>query len=250
MKAKQMRQLQGTRQPHLSSEFVPGIKVFRPVLAEDGTAYNMQGDIIRRILDNLPKSSRRNFRVFDSARLVMRVVDQQATVTTFKKAKYPPDRKDAKTLARSMKGGLTELLSRAPDPLPFQPGKVTVSPENKEQVSVFPHGWRGHKANYAELDEAGKLTPLGLVVAEQQLCIGAVSSIMKDRGRVNREEFMVQPQIAIVGSNIGELRGRDKFDILGAAEACMPEVLYLGNPEIVVRLGRRETDIRRYTVGQ
>lgn len=228
------------RQSGGRNHFVPSITVYREVLNANNGAYLMQRDIIRKILA-LPECYQKFYHVTETGRLAMRVIEQKSTIDTFRKAEAHLSRHEMKSLAHSIHGGLTELLERARRPLPLPLGQLDVFGRGKDNLVVQPRGWHGFAGNYSQRDEAGLLTPLGVIVAEKQLCVGAITLAMKNRRGFEAEGLQGEPHITLVTTR-GPMGGGHKREITGIVDQCLEPELFLGNPVVHYRLGRRGDD--------
>jgi hypothetical protein len=240
------RRRDGEKSPH----FVPAFSIMREVLVDDGVAEELQREISEKLRQEASKKNSKlkpslvgHLTAHHHTRLSMTVVERSMFIRLMRDADMHPTADGMEQLAYSVRDGLEKLLKDTDRPLRLPLGQLAKFGEgdDKRKIGVVPNGWRGFGARYADRDEAGKLTPLGLIVAENELCVGAITNAMADHPRFMSGGLTRTPHVTLL-TKADKIREHEMRLLAPIISDSLPDEFNFSDPRIFLKTGRRAED--------
>jgi hypothetical protein len=243
--------------------FMPSFSVRRHVELQDGSAE----EVHRRLKREL-KFGRTKLEGYIVApeQLCLVILEQRTMVKQMRAAKIHSKKaeefgasesltKRIESVAVSLQLGLSKLLQNTPihmelgldNPRTLQQGKT---------IGCQPDAWRGYTANYyrrgsqerplteAKAQKPEYMSANELLVAEKNLCVGAVASLFAAEEKpFDTAAFYGEPHIAFVQRNAA-LKPKQFETISSKLQAIIPEAITLADPVVYLQLERNQEPIQ------
>lgn len=210
-----------------------GIAVRRPVIIEDEEAAQLQRDIKRRIKREMPSRKSRHISVLPPEDWSLTIIEKGKLSEQLQIADVVPDRRQMWRLAGVLRQALRVALKDDAEALALPLGVADrFGPSDlKPAVGLTPAGWKGRRARYALHDDEGNRMPLGSLVEENQVCVGAITEALCIDPTAASETLSKAPHISVLRNRKG-IRDHE-FRVLGPlVEEVVPATVTLGDPVI------------------
>jgi hypothetical protein len=236
--------------------FMPSFSVRRHVELADGSA-----EEVHKRLKRVLRMGRNRFEGYVVApdKLCLVMVEQRALIDQMRRAKIQPEKsasQDDPPLAQKVENvavnlqlGLSKLLQNTDNRLELSLDNPRPLKERKT-VGCLPAAWRGYSANYyrrghherplteAKTHKPEFMSPNELLIAEKNLCVGAVASLFAEEAKpFDATPFYSEPHVAFVHRNApispSQFQNWEK-----KLEDIIPETVTLSDPVVYVQLER------------
>jgi hypothetical protein len=217
-----------------SHEFVPAVAIRRPVIMEQDEALLLEEQLSDALHSKeVPKNFAKYCKILPPNQWRVTLLEERKFVEELNSLSEneQPDAKDMWNFAKSLRSNLLSRLEDQSTLLPMSFGEPNIygSTSPKPFMGMTPSGWKGTRANYEEFDEMNEQNPLGAVVAENLLCISAIS----DRFSLNVDEavnaLVVEPHVTVLKNSHG-FRPHEFRAVRPILREIIPEVLVFGDP--------------------
>jgi hypothetical protein len=221
--------------------FMPSISVRQYVDLEDGLVGAAHSKMIREF--RFSRRARVHGYVVAPKKLCLVLLEKRLLAKQMTAAGIQANEETSERIsgaAVSIQMGLSTLLKNQPSKieLPLDEPRTF---EDKTTIGCAPYAWRGFTANYYQRG-AETMTPNALVVAQKQLCIGAITTALADLGDrpIDTRPLLGDPHIAFIMRN-SSLSERKLMDTQARLSNILPVSVNLRDPEINLQLGATQT---------
>ncbi|MGC1177131.1 MAG: hypothetical protein WA843_03610 [Candidatus Saccharimonadales bacterium] len=220
------------RQTYIGSgEFIPSLAVRRPVIMEDREATDIQKRLRRGLKREVPRSHARGYEMLKPQDWSVTLIEKGRLKNQLRQNDVLPTSRDMMRLAGAMRVLLLDLLAEMSTQVPLSLGETDRFGEGKPKWSlgVVPVGRRGLRAHYPEQDETGNANTLGLLVAENKICVEALTNtrLLSENQAVST--LSKTPHLKVMRNKNG-IRDHE-FDIVGdVVRSALPDEVMLGDP--------------------
>jgi hypothetical protein len=238
--------------------FMPSFSVRRHVELADGSA-----EEVHKRLKRVLRMGRNRFQGYVVApeQLCLVMVEQRSLINQMRRAKIqpeqsasqnsdePPFAKKVENVAVSLQLGLSKLLQNSDNRLELRLDNPRPLKERKT-VGCLPAAWRGYSANYyrrghhetplteAKAQKPEFMSPNQLLIAEKNLCIGAVASLFAEESKpFDATPFYSEPHVAFVHRN-APITPSQFQSWESKLDDIIPESVTLSDPVVYVQLER------------
>lgn len=223
---------------HKDNKFMPSLAIRRAVVMEPAEAKAIRRAIRRNLKAVLPRERVKGYDIVNPTDWSLTLIENKKLINQLRQADARPSSKDMMALAGLLQVMLLRQLRGSPEQLPLPLGDLDRFGKGspKKAVGVTPLGWRGPRARYTTLAESEASQPLGVLVAENLVCIDALSGAktLKLSEAAARSTLSRTPHITVV-KNMNGIRDHE-FDLIEPAiQAALPDEISLADPVIYVR---------------
>lgn len=209
------------------SNFIPSLSVVR---------YPAELDVVEAMRRRVGKSLKgEGYWVTNADGLAIKALSQRRFIDLAREADASPKPSEMRDLAYSVRDDLAELLGDSPPGIAMPLGQVSRFGYKNNVLGVEPLGWKGHGARYAVHGEDGSVHPVGILAAEGQLTMDALTIYM---GKVAPEfeatELATTPHLSICRRRT-EIQDHDLRRARTMLEGEVEAEILLGDPVIYFR---------------
>jgi hypothetical protein len=222
---REMRDLQGDNAA--ATYFVPSFSVRRHITRESAQHVAKMQSEIGRILG-------RQFRVIPAEQLSIKSFEQGKMIERMRQLGKHPAAATMDTVAKDIQKNLTELLSNAPPTLALPLGELGLFGYDNRALGVNVMGWKGNRAQYAIYDDDYRLTPLGTIAEQNEICLDRFAAEFED------DELVVDDLASMPHVTLARHDDRIYEETFRKAKSkiqdVVPDVIEFGDPVIYRRL--------------
>lgn len=219
--------------------FLPSLSVRRYVDLEDGVVEEAHARMIREL--KFGRRGKIHGYIVAPKRMCVVLLEQRVLTRQMRSADILATRETVERVSNaavSIQLGLSELLKNNPKKSDFQLDEPSYF-RDKTVIGCAPKAWKGYGANYFQRGAEGP-TQNALLVAEKQLCLGALATAFEDADQpLDTRPLVGAPHIAFIMRN--SPLSEDKFlNVRERLIDILPDSVKLSDPEIHLQLDMDE----------
>lgn len=219
---------------------MPSFAVRRPVLMDERQSQQLHNGLRKGLKKSLPGRKASNFDIIPPQEWSVAILEKTRLEDVLRKGDRRPTVIQMNKFAALLRTRLREQIADIPSVVDMPLGRLDRfgKAEPQRKIGVVPDGWRGQRARYAGYDNEEGPSTLGVLVAENQICIDALSAPFA----ANDNKPLLTPDAAAttltrtphveVLINQKGVRDYELNDVSEAISSTLPSYVTLGDPVI------------------
>jgi hypothetical protein len=132
----------------------------------------------------------RHYDVMTPHELAIKSIEQKTMIEKVRESGVQPTASEMRAAAHNIRDELSTALEAVPEPLEVGLGRLAIFGRHHNKIGFEIDGWKGWKARYSLLTQAGELTAPGALVLENHIAVGGIASALPEATPWDRPEAL------------------------------------------------------------